>query len=253
MNSKPPQAFFRRSGPFLTPLLTPLFTPLLALLSAGCLAALLTACVSPLGAALSLVPWTPLLSTALSARDGDPLTRKQLNELQVKGDWPGVIRLAETYLKPRPNDPDWLLILGYARLENSEYAAAAETLVQVTRLNPEDIDAWNLLAAAQRLQGREDEAQKTLAHALSVDPSSPVTPYLLGEGAREAGRLDRATAFYKQSLQLDEEYAPSWYGLGLCFIAQKRPDDLKDVLGALRRLDTGLAADLQQRARVAGK
>src|SRR5262245_5593809 len=73
-----------------------------------CLA--LPGCAGPL-AALSLVPWTPLLSATLASRGGDPETRKLLNELQAKGDWPGVIRLAEAHLRGDPANTNWLLVL----------------------------------------------------------------------------------------------------------------------------------------------
>jgi cytochrome c-type biogenesis protein CcmH/NrfG len=215
-------------------------------------AMLLAACVAgPLGTALSMVPWTPLLSASLASRGDDPDTRKLLNELQVKGDWPGVIRLAQSRLAVRPNDADWMLVLGYAQMSSGAYPAAIDTLTTVTRIDPEDIDAWNLLAEGQRLTHQNERAQRTLEHAMSVDSSSPVSPYLLGEINRDSGRLDEAVRFYRRSVQLEPEYTVAWYAMGLCFMQQHRPQELDEVVGALKKLDPGLAADLEQRAKAA--
>ncbi|HXC40562.1 MAG TPA: tetratricopeptide repeat protein [Burkholderiales bacterium] len=208
-------------------------------------AALLAACAGP----LALVPWTPLLSATLASRGDDPQTRKTLNDLQLKNDWPGVTRLARERLAPNPANPDWLLILGYAQLQQGEYGAALDTLDTATRINPEDIDAWNLLAEGQRLLHQNDKAARTLRRAMSVDAASPVSPYLLGEIDREAGRLDRAIAFYRRSVQLESEYTPAWYAMGLCFIRQGRQQELDEVLAALKKLEPRMAVSLEQQAK----
>ena len=102
----------------------------------------MSSCAGP----LALIPWGPLLTAALSSRAGDSETQQVLNEYQRKGDWAGLARYAAERLGANRRDSDWWLVLGYARLQQGDRAAAAEAFTRVTELNPEDIDGWNLLA-----------------------------------------------------------------------------------------------------------
>ena len=214
-------------------------------LAALIFAGLLAACAGP----LALIPWTPLLSAALSSRAGDTETQKLINEFQQKGDWAGLAGLASDYLRGDSKDPDWWVILGYARLQQGNHAAAMEALARATQLNPEDVDGWNLLAEAQRLSGQSGPASRTLLRAMSIDSTSPVSPYLLGEIYRGNGDFEGAIGAYRRSLQLEPEYSPAWYGLGMTFISLGRREELSEVIEGLRKIEPRLAKELEDLGR----
>ncbi len=210
---------------------------------------MLSACVGP----LALIPWTPLLSAALSSRAGDTETQKTINAYQQRGDWAGLAGFADRYLQADSGDSDWWIVLGYARLQQGNHSAAIEALTRATQLNPEDIDGWNLLAEAQRLSGLSGQASRTLLRAMSIDSSSPVSPYLLGEIYRGSGDLEGAINAYRRSLQLEPDYSPAWYGLGITFISLGRRHELAEVVDGLRKIDPRLAKELEDLGRVAPK
>lgn len=219
------------------------------ILAALILAGLLTACAGP----LALIPWTPLLSAALSSRAGDTETQKTINEYQQRGDWAGLAGFAGQYLQVDSRDPDWWIVMGYARLQQGNHASAIEALTRATQLNPEDIDAWNLLAEAQRLSGQSGVASRTLLRAMSIDSSSPVSPYLLGEIYRGSSDFDGAISVYRRSLHLEPDYSPAWYGLGLTFISLGRRDELTEVIDGLRKIEPKLAKELEELGRALPK
>src|SRR5262249_38829455 len=133
---------------------SPVFRAILGLV----LAALVVSCAAP----LLLVPWTPLLSATLATRGGsDRETRKLLNNLQPQGDWPWVIRLAQEHLAADPGNGNWLIVLGYSRLETGDNPGAIEALSAATKVSPEEVDAWNLLGEAQRRLGSQERAAQT--------------------------------------------------------------------------------------------
>lgn len=208
-------------------------------------AGLLSACAGP----LALIPWTPLLSSALSSRAEGTETQKAIDVYQQKGDWAGLAGFAGQYLQVDSGDSDWWIVLGYARLQQGNHAAAIEALTRATQLNPEDIDGWNLLAEAQRLSGQSGQASRTLLRAMSIDSSSPVSPYLLGEIHRGSGDFDGAINAYRRSLQLEPDYSPAWYGLGMAFISLGRRDELAEVVDGLRKIDPRLAKEIEDLGR----
>jgi len=186
-----------------------------AAVASAVLAGLLAGCAGP----LAFVPISPLLTAALSARSEDSRTGELIADLQKKGDWAGIARFAQ------------------------------DRLVRATQANPEDIDGWNLLAEAQRRAGRPGASARTLERAVSVDPTSHVMRYLMGEAYRENGDPVRAEAAYRQALQLAPGMALAWFGLGSVLIRTGTSDDLESITRALQRLDAALAAEfLQQRA-----
>ena len=207
----------------------------------------MSSCAGP----LALIPWGPLLTAALSSRAGDSETQQVLNEYQRKGDWAGLARYAAERLGANRRDSDWWLVLGYARLQQGDRAAAAEAFTRVTELNPEDIDGWNLLAETQRLAGQPGRAARTLLQAMSIDSSSPVSPYLLGEAYRDDGQFDASINAYRRSMQLEPDYAPAWYGLGITLIRLGRREELAEVIGGLRKIEPALAGELEKLGRQA--
>lgn len=214
-------------------------------LAALLLAGLLSACAGP----LALIPWTPLLSAALSSRAEDTETQKAINAYQQRGDWAGLAGFAGQLLQVDSGDSDWWIVLGYARLQQGNHHAAIEALTRATQLNPEDIDGWNLLAEAQRLSGQSGQASRTLLRAMSVDSASPVSPYLLGEIYRGSGDFDGAINAYRRSLQLESDYSPAWYWLGMAFISLGRRDELAEAIEGLRKIDPRLAKELEELGR----
>ncbi|MGB5080865.1 MAG: tetratricopeptide repeat protein [Burkholderiales bacterium] len=199
------------------------------------------------------LPADPLLASALSGRGDSYGERERIVELDADRDWAGLLRLAEERQRRDPEGSDWGVVAGYARLRQDDYPNAVAALSRVVRRNPEDIGAWNLLGESLRLAGQPGRAAQTLERASIVGRTSYVTFFFLGQAYRDANRLDRAAAAYREAARLAPEFGQAWFELGS---AQARMGEVAEALGAvevLRKLDPALADQLSGRIRAGGR
>ena len=80
--------------------------------------------------------------------------------------------------------------------------------------------------------------------AVTIDPRSAATRYLLGEACRDAGRLERAAAAYRDALRLDPEFAPGWFAMGLVLVRTGQKEELPAIVERLHTLDPALGREL---------
>ena len=195
----------------------------------------------------------PLPATSLAGRGDTFEQRQRVAELNRKRDWPALVRFAEEQQRRDPEGPDWGVIAGYAWLRNRDYPSAAAVLSRVTRRNPEDVGAWNLLGESQRLSGQPGRAAQTLEYASTIGRSSFVTFFLLGEAYRDASRLDHAIAAYREAVRLEPEFARGWLELGSAQVRIGERKDAELALRQLQKLDATLAERLKGRIQLGGK
>jgi len=218
------------------------------------LAAALAVCVSVSGCGgLAAAPEyedplvDPLPASTLVGRGNTIEQKQQIAELNRKQDWAGLLRFAERQQQGSREGSDWEVIAGYAWLRQGDYPKAAATLSRVTRRNPEDVGAWNLLGESQRRSGQPGRAAQTLEYASTIGRSSFVTFFLLGEAYRDAGRPDRAVIAYRQSVSLEPAFGRAWLELGLAQVRIGERRDAAITLEQLQKLDPALAERLKER------
>ena len=190
-----------------------------------------------------LMPTAPLLSAALASRGDDSDTAEAIRDLQVKRDWIGLSRLASERIALKPDDADWWVVLGYATLQKKDLPEAIKILGTAVERAPEDIDALNLLAEAQRLSGQVARSTRTLERAMTVDPSSPISRFLLGEAYRDEGLLSRAREAYAEAVRLEPGFILAWNGLARVLQRTGPQEDFEAAVARLRKLDPVLAQD----------
>ncbi len=202
-------------------------------------AALLGACAeAPL-----VAPVSPLLNVPLSVRARGYELRRQVAQLETKGDWASLSALAGQATAANPGDEDWLVILGYARLQAGELPQAIDAFQQAARRAPEDADAPNLQAEALRRSGKPEEAARVLERSVMDHPNSAPGWYLLGLAYSELRRLDRARAAYAESVRMDPDYAMGWYGLAGVLERLGPRDQYEDAVKHLGALNPALLED----------
>lgn len=174
--------------------------------------------------------------------------RQQLAELEQKGDWNGVVRVARENLARDPTNADWWIVQGYAQSQLRAFSAAAASFQQAVRLSPDDMDAWNLLAQAHRAMGQPEQAVRILDRALLINQDSPITWYFLAESMSDLKRYDRAVPNYQQALSRNAQFAEAWYGLAVAQWRLGHKAEFEDALAGLRRVNPKLAGELEQSA-----
>ena len=194
------------------------------------------------------IPASPLLDVPLSVRVRDSDAAKRVAQFEIKRDWAALGALAAPYVARDPGDGDWRLVLGYARLQQNNYAEAVAALAPLVELRPEEVDAQNLLAEALRLSGQSDRARLVLERAAFMHPNSHVTRFLLGEVYRENNLLERARTAYSEAVRLDSSFSLGWFGLAKVLARTGPREEYDLVLQRLRALDPELAGAVAEPA-----
>jgi tetratricopeptide (TPR) repeat protein len=187
-----------------------------------------------------LTPVSPLLGAPLSIRIRDDDARRKIAELERKGDWQTLAILAAQVSARDPADEDWLVILGYARLEAGDYRQAIDVLRQAAERVPEDVDPRNLQGEALRLSGQSEQAIQVLERSVMSHPNSPAGWFLLGEAYSDARRLERARAAYSESVRIEPEYGMGWFGLAGILARVGPRGEYEEVLKRLKAVNPEL-------------
>jgi len=212
--------------------------------------AALVACTPEQHLLLSLIPdgtFPILLSHLEQTSDAN---RRRVAELDARGDWDGLVRLAEDNLARDRESSDWWMVKGYAYGQLGKYDQAAGCFEEMVRLQPDSTLGWNLLAQSQRAARQPQRAVETLNNALLIRTDSPATWYLLGESYTDIGRNQLAAQAYQQAVRLNRQFLQAWYGLGRSYARQGRQQDFEQVVQTLARLDPPLAERLAKEGQV---
>jgi tetratricopeptide (TPR) repeat protein len=178
------------------------------------------------------------------------------NVLQRPGEALDFVRILNEYFA---SDPEVLYVLIHAYSDLSSAAAR-----DLARTAPSSIQALELDAESNELQGKWDEAEKDYRRILERDPNYPgihfrlariqlsrpnppsdfqdiakkellqelaINPnnagaeYILGELARQSGDLDEAIQRFTKATKLDQDFADAYLALGASLLTQKRYAD----------------------------
>ncbi|MFT6052124.1 MAG: tetratricopeptide (TPR) repeat protein [Halioglobus sp.] len=99
-----------------------------------------------------------------------------------------------------PNDSSLLRLLGISLTKQKRYAEAEQKLTHVVRLTPLNAPAFENLAEAQMLQGKLEEALRSLHSSIKHDPRAQRPRHSLGELLTMMGRGSEAEAVFADSL-----------------------------------------------------
>lgn len=204
----------------------------------------LAACTLPQQILYSLIPDGTFPTLLANLRGLDRSNQEQLAELEQRGDWPGVVAFAERNIQREKRIPEWWFVKGYALGHMNQWPAARDAFAESVRLDPDSLQAWQMLGQSQRLSGDASRSAQTLERVLSMSRESPTTFYLLGEAYAELGRSDRAIAAYREALRLDPTLAEALYGLGAAHARAGERTQQRAIATRLAKLDPALAEKL---------
>ena len=90
--------------------------------------------------------------------------------------------------------------------ESQRYAITQDYLDQCLKINPEDHEAWTLLASCLEKDGELIEATLTFKKAYEIKPDDPICNYNYGLGSAWIGRLTQGIRYLKRFLRLALEH-----------------------------------------------
>lgn len=218
----------------------------LAPITAGlCLLVSVNACTPQQMLASAVIP-NGTLSTMLGNTQSvvDP-NRRRIAALEQQKDWPGLAVFAEENIRQDPFSAEWRMVAGYARQQQGDQAAAQTHYAEMIRLSPDEIAAYQLMAASLRVQGRLDRAAAVLERGLLAVRDVPEAHRLLGDIYREQKRDRQAIDAYREALKGMPGHADAWYGLGLSAGRTGDKRSFDDALLALSKLAPDRATSLK--------
>jgi cellulose synthase operon protein C len=170
----------------------------------------------------------------LSAKIG--VAKSKLSLERVEDASANLKKLRDTY----PNSVLVAYWFGRA-LEAAGNRAAAETVyrgvLKAPSSDPQTVDVYIALALLQSQQGRNDEAQKTLADARAKLPDVPGIHKALGEVALSQGRYSQATTEFRKALELDGEDLGARFRLGVALRRDRKFVEAGKVFDEVAAID----------------
>ena len=204
----------------------------------------LAACTPQAAVLMSMLPAGTASVLMSHLERVEDTNRTKVAELEARGDWEGLLRLADENLAKDASITDWWMVAGYANTRLERHERAAECYGQVVRLEPDEPAGWHLLAQSYREMKQPQRAVAVLGRALLVLRDSPVTHFMLGESYGDLGRFPAAAAAYRQALRVAPKFAQAWYRLGHAELQNGRVTEAEQAVRALEQLDPQLAAAL---------
>lgn len=207
--------------------------------------AMLTACTPQQALVAALMPTGTVGALLGNLEKVSEENLKRVVELERRGDWKALASFAEANLVKDRFNTDWLLILGYARSQLTEHAAATAAYAQAAQLEPDNATAWHLLAQSYRAAGEAHRAVNVLNNAILGLRDPAITYYLLGESYTDLGRYAEAAAAYRAAVKIEPKFTAGWFSLARTFQKLGRTAEARDAEMQLEKLDPKLAQRLR--------
>jgi len=137
--------------------------------------------ISNLEQSLNLAPSTPAAEMLV------------LTEL-ANGDWQRASDAANKLQQAEPNSPVSGNLLGLIKLTQFDLDGARTQFAEIVKNNPEFVAARLNLARALELEGKDEEAEKTLSEALEKQPANAIVLTRIVELLGRQGKTDAAMA-----------------------------------------------------------
>lgn len=151
----------------------------------------------------------------------------------------------------QPNAPDAIIALAQAQVAANETAHARDSYERLTRLDPQNAEAWYGLGITERALAEQDlkkpspsrreevralmaASQGAITRGAQLEPDSVHAHMILGECFRIAERYEQAVKEYQDATAQQPKLAAAWAGLATSYSAAG--DDDKALKAAQRAL-----------------
>jgi len=140
-------------------------------------------------------------------------------KLEIKKDWPGLLKYALRWTQAQPGDAFAWNSLGLAYKETGQTAKGIETLQQAVRIDPESVLAWNGLGNAYGESNQPAKAIEAFQQAIRINPEHVDAEawYNFGLAYSNSSQPAKAIEAYQQALRINPEDAYAWNNLGVAY------------------------------------
>jgi tetratricopeptide (TPR) repeat protein len=141
------------------------------------------------------------------------------------------VSLCEQVIARYGQEPNALMLLGLARMEQGDVAGAIGLYERARQLMPEHIHVLTNLGAAYRAAGRFSDARSVLEEALRIDRRHGIAQNSLGNVLLDLGFRDEAKRAYERAIAVQPNYAEALAGLARIAEEEHRLDDALRLAG----------------------
>ncbi len=152
------------------------------------------------------------------------------NLKQAERDFKAVIKLL-------PESAEAYTQLGRTRLAMGDAKAGRQALDKALTIDPNRVDALELLLKADVNSGHAENAVKRARQAAKDQPDNPEVQFLLGRLLVERGDVQSGIAAFEAALKADKTYLPAYGALGQMYASEERYDE------AISRLNQSVEQD----------
>jgi len=139
----------------------------------------------------------------------------QVNSLEEKQDWSGMIELCRNWVKKTPSSGEAWGYLGFASLQKGDLVLSVEAYQHAVRLRPDCTEYWGDLAVAWGRQGAQDKKLEAYRHAVMLDHDYVTGWIHLGITYLQNGEYEKAVEAYRQAVRINSGDASSWNNMSI--------------------------------------
>lgn len=132
---------------------------------------------------------------------------RRVTEARSKKDWPGLLTLAQQWVRAVPRSARAWQELGDAYVAVNRPRRAISAYQQSARYNAESFQVWHSLSAAYLALNQYDRAIEASQEALRIMPADPRAIYNLGAAYHGQGQRGRVQEIHGQLRKLDAALA----------------------------------------------
>lgn len=113
---------------------------------------------------------------------------------------------------------------GYVAFEKFDFTTAAQNFARAVEYNPENEEAWRLLAAALNGQGRQmaDSAKAAAWKSIALLPENFIGYDVLGMVYSNLGQFDTANLYFSEAIKYKINYTNAHYNRGIALFNLKK-------------------------------
>jgi predicted O-linked N-acetylglucosamine transferase (SPINDLY family) len=141
-----------------------------------------------------------------------------------QGKHPETQALCRQILKDLPDHFNALHLLGVSELDCRQFEEAERTLAHAVNLEPRSAEAQSNLGSALFSLKRYDDARKCQEKAVALKPNFPMALTNLGNTLTRLGFVEQAVKAHERAIQLKPDYGDAYCNLGMALLLLNRND-----------------------------
>ncbi len=153
------------------------------------------------------------LAQALRYDESDPRVHFLMAKAWESSDSAKATETLNRALELNPNHVPSLLYLADSAIDREQYEEAERIVRQVMKINPQQQEAWALLAVLAHLRGQFEIEKEMRKVALSTWGNNPRVDHLIGLKLSQKYRFDEGAAYQQKALEFDPTYTPANFQL----------------------------------------